>query len=799
LHRTIGNPWLLAAVGIVALVMAPVLFGFAPLGGDPELMYQPIKAELARALAEWRLPFWSDRFGLGVPLVAESHVAAFYPPNWLFYRLWDVGTAYRLALWLHSVAIAAATFAYARTLGIGSAGSAMAAVGFALCGFQAVHDVHEPFYHLMPFLPLCLLLADRYAATGRAAWLAGLAIAWGAQVTLGHFQIQMWTAGLVLLAGAWRVLGWPSGGTSPAAHPSRERERAVHPTTGAHPAPSRSRLSGSHSPAETTPARGGWRIVGLIVGIAWGAAIAWAQLRLTGELTGVAGFVRPAQFLSNYLLPPGHWAQFALPAVFLGKPRDVADYWGHHGTTAGEACAYVGVVPLILAFVGLVAAPRDRALWPWRLVTPLALALATMPGWWPDGFYFLLQIPGLGTFRAPARYTLLTSLGLVLFAGRGLDLGRSISPRRFWGALALAVAFGGVAWWWSLRLAQDPEFRAALGEDTLVARFAGTGLAWALGLAATVAWRLGRVGAWAPVALAAVELAVLFFVGPSWWAWDARLPGSSPVLRRLVEAGETGLVAGRLLNVPVDAGLTTAFPNLGIVPPPPNYLLEPAMRPPGTNNAVERRWQRRFGVTHGIWAADDDVVGMEVLAVMPDPGLDRVMASVPRLHGRGPWKLVRDPGAFPAARVALRVREADGWGPLYTTLSHGDLADEAWFLAEDGAPRLTGPPAGTARVRSWDRRAAVVEHDGSCVLILRRTYYPGWSYRIDGGPEHPVLKVDGGLHGIPLAGSGIHRVEVRYRPTGLRQAVRISMAALGAAVLVLLVDGWRAIKGRRSR
>ena len=82
----------------------------------------------------------------------------------------------------------------------------MAALGFSLCGFQAVHAVHEPFYHLMPYLPLCLLLADRYVATGRPAWLAGLAIAWGTQVTLGHFQIQMWTAGLVLLAGGWRAL-----------------------------------------------------------------------------------------------------------------------------------------------------------------------------------------------------------------------------------------------------------------------------------------------------------------------------------------------------------------------------------------------------------------------------------------------------------------------------------------------------------------------------------------------------------------------------------------------------------------
>ncbi len=314
------------------------------------------------ALAAGRLPFWSDRFGLGVPLVAESHVAAFYPPNWVFYRFLNVATAYRLTMWLHMLGLVVATFAYARSLAIGRVGAALAAIVFALCGFQAVHAVHEPFYHLMLYLPLCLLLADRYAITGRLVWLAGLAIAWGAQITLGHFQIQMWTAGLVLVAGGWRALVG----------------------------------------AGDIPRKLG-RIAGLVVGLCWGAAVASVQLRLTWELTGVAGFVRPPQFLSNFLFPPAHWAQFALPEVFLGRPLGTGDlYWGHHGTTPGEACAYVGVVPLILAFVGALAAPRDRALTPWRLIVPMSLALATMPGWWPDGFFVLLQLPGLGWFRAGA-------------------------------------------------------------------------------------------------------------------------------------------------------------------------------------------------------------------------------------------------------------------------------------------------------------------------------------------------------------------------------------------------------------
>ena len=170
--RTIGNPWMLAAVCVVGTVIAPVLVGFAPLGGDPELMYQPIKAELGRSLAAGRLPFWSDRFGLGVPLVAESHVAAFYPPNWLFYRLWDVETAYGLTMWAHWVALAAATFAYARSLGISQAGSALAALGFALCGFQAVHA--SPRAVLSPdALPAALPDPGRPVRGDRPAGLAG--------------------------------------------------------------------------------------------------------------------------------------------------------------------------------------------------------------------------------------------------------------------------------------------------------------------------------------------------------------------------------------------------------------------------------------------------------------------------------------------------------------------------------------------------------------------------------------------------------------------------------------------------
>jgi hypothetical protein len=717
-------------------------------------MYQPLKRELARALSTGRLPFWSDRLGLGIPLVAESHVAAFYPLNWVLYRFGDVAIAYRLTMWLHLIALVVTTFAYARVLGISREGSSLAAVSFTLCGFQAVHIAHEPFYHAMPYLPLCLLCAHCYTSTGRLGWLAGLALAWGIQITLGHFQIQMWTGGLVLLIGCWRALAGAGGGPCFLARP-----------------------------------------LGLLVGLCWGAAIAWVQLCLTWELSGVSGFVRPPQFLTNFLLPPGHWAQFALPAVFLGRHGGTGDaYWVRHGTSPGEACAYAGIVPLILAFVGMIAVPRDRVLTPWRLIVPLSIAVATMPGWWRDGFFVLLQLPGLGWFRAPARYTLLTSLGLALLAGRGLD--RSIAPLRFWGGLALAVLVGAVAWWWSIHWSRSADFQTSIGGSTLPLRFIVSGLAWGLGTVAIIAWRRDRLGVWAPLSVALVELGGLFFVGPIEWGRSVRLTEVSPVFRALAALPAAGLIGGRLFNLPADVGRAPAYPYLGITPPPPNYLLEAATSPPGENDNVERRWQRRFGVTHGVWGSRDSVDGTEIIARISDPVLDQVVASFPSLRrsGLGPWKLVRVPNPFPPAWVAHQVREVRVWGLLFMSLANRDALDEAWFLSEDHPPSLPEPIAQVTTIRSWDGRIAVVEHDGSCVLILRRTYYPGWLYHLEGGPEKPVLKVDGGLQGIPLVGSGISRVALRYQPVGIQRAVLVSLVALTAAVLVLSTARLRGFK-----
>lgn len=357
---------LMAAV-TVGMVACPLLMGFEPVGGDPDRLYRPLKAELSRALSEGTIPYWSDRFGTGMPLVAESHVAAYYPPNVVLYGLFGVATAYRLSMWLHLVACAALTALYAIQSGIGPWGSALAGIAFTFCGSLAIHASHECIYCAIAYLPLCLWLCQRFVETGKLCWLASLAMASGVQWTIGHFQIQTWTVGLFLLIGTFRV------------------------------------LADRHSPT---------RILALLVAAGWGIGIAAVQLWPSWELAEFVGQVnRSIEAKSFYSYPPAHFAELALPRLFRdisGGPT--AGYWFGQQTTGHEAAFFIGALPLILAFVGL--RHPNRALYPWIGIVLGSLALATMPQWWPEGYALILRIPGIGYFRAPGRYTIVASLGL---------------------------------------------------------------------------------------------------------------------------------------------------------------------------------------------------------------------------------------------------------------------------------------------------------------------------------------------------------------------------------------------------
>jgi hypothetical protein len=744
---------LFLALALVGVILGGLLVGYEPVGGDPDRMYRPLKSELARALEHGRLPFWSDRFGVGLPLIAESHVAAFYPPNLVLYRLLDVPAAYRISMWLHYLALAAATYFYARCLEIHPWGAAMSAMAFTFCGFQAIHSSHEPFYCLMPYLPLALGIAERFMATGRLAWLAALPVVLGLQWTLGHFQIQTWTGGLVILVGLWRAA------------------------------------------IDRRPWR---RNMALVLAVPWGAALAAVQLGPSWQFAEQVDQTRRAtRDLLFYSFPPAHWFEPILPRLVrelrLG-PED--PYWYGEQTTGYEAALYVGTIPLVLAFIAIAARPAGRFTMPLRLLIPITFAMATMPRWWPQGYLYLLAVPGLGYFRVPARYTLLTSLGAAILAGEGFD--RSISAVRFHIGLAAAIVFAtcasAAAAVWASRA--DVHLRSSFGgiPDGLLWAL----LAWSIALAVVLAWRAGRIGCWAPLGAAAIELGILYYAGTTQWGWSIAIPAQSPVLTELVRQGPVGLVGGDVENLPVRAGLATASPYIGFAHPDPIKVVvsmqERLFRAgmpiaPGSLEApLYKRWLRRCRVTHIVDYRRTAAGLGEELGRWRDPALDRIVYHAAGEPASRSWSIVRVDDPFPEARVAPRARKSPDRNTLVKHLSESDDRDIAWFLAEDRVPTRTD--ARSARLASWDGTTATVEHDGPCDLVVGRTFDPGWLARVDDGPERPVLRADAGFLAVRIEGAGVHRVSLRYRTPRIALWIALSTsAAIVEVALAALVLG----------
>jgi hypothetical protein len=475
-------------------------------------------------------------------------------------------------------------------------------------------------------------------------------------------------------------------------------------------------------------------------------------------------------------------------------------YWFGQQTTGFEAVLYVGTIPLIFAVIGGLARPFRRATLPWRLLVPVSYAIATMPQWWPQGYLSLLSLPGLGYFRVPARYALLTSLGLAILAGEGFD--RSISAARFRLGLAASFLFGGcaaiTAMFWAMR--SDVHLQTTFGG--IADGFLWAALGWSIAVAIVLVWRSRQLGPWAPLAAATIELGILYYGGTTEWGWSIALPAQSPVLTELARRPSVGLIGGELQNLPIRAGLATGLPYLGFAHSNPNkslvfaqmWLLAPdSSTGERTDTDSLKRWFRRCRVTHLVDHRNAAAAVGAELGRWRDPALDQIVYHFAGEPATRSWSIVALEPTFPEARVVLRARRIADRRALLDRLSRSDDLDLAWFLAEDRVPDR--PDARSARLVAWDGAVATVEHDGPCDLIVARSFDPGWLARIDDGPARAALPVDGGFLAVRLDGSGTRRVALRYQTPWLALWAAITLVA---AVLDLVLGIRAGFRRRRA-
>jgi len=718
--------------------------------GDAPQQMQPFLREVKRNLPD--IPLWNPWITTGRPLHADAQSAIFSPFNWIAYVMdeWRaLALIAALKLWVAGFGM----FLLARALSMRWPGAGMAGIvyGFSLWMVTWISYPHASVWALVPW---ALLAAEGVIRRPNPRRVALLALAIGLQFLCGHPESSFH---LIVAVVVWCAL----------------------------------RLRGPS-----------WRraVVGVVVGLAWGAALAALVLLPVGELVlRSADLSQRAGEAQNIKTP----LKFALGVM-------VPFYWGKPTQTPIDffliaRAFYGGALPLLLAVVALRTPTRER------VATAIvgAVSMCVVLGI-PPVFWVVSRLPVFSSGHN-TRLAVLYLLCLALLAGWGLDdLVRRGGSRRVLAVAGAVLAFPVVytvlrsrSSWDLLGDVFSVTFgfsRApALDEASVggVVRGAAT-LQWvvvagaALVLLAFFRRRRLAVGA---LLLVAADLA---WVGVGYNPAIDRAVAVQPVTGAIRElqrtAPERFVTVGDLSQnaIPMDYKIPEArgydlpveerFDKLWRSKLSPEFPSQvgplPAFIPltlPKVDDA-RLRWLSFLGVSHVLQSATDPILPAEGLRIVydhPDARIYANDAALPRAFVVGAQRRVDD---------AYAAITADDFDALESAVVESGKTE--------GSPGLAGP----AQILHTENDRQVLEYRTTRpgVLVVTDSWAPGW-HAVMGGEELKVERVDYLYRGVRVP-AGTHIVEFTYRPLSWRIGWIVSLAAFALLVLVLAL--WRPARER---
>jgi hypothetical protein len=440
---------LFIALAMTFLFWWPLYRGAGFIGGDLYPYFFPQKAFYADRLKAGEFPIWNDLTGFGYPILGESQTGAAYPFHLLFYRLFDLNTAYNIEHLLHYVICFVATSLFAKRLGMTDAGACFAAMVFTY-GWFPPRACLEWAILTGAWLPLALWCVESFLQTRWWRYAIGLSFTLGMQLLAGHYHLAFITQLLVATYGCWRL--WIE---------QRQKHDATCPING---------HCGKRAALGLVLAGiAGIGLAGIQVLPTWELKQRSTRVITSDEYDPAYGHMPP--LYASQLIAPWCWynprsidednivrdiAEFAAPWHWFGSNHDLDEAIRacrlgalNAGTNKIEAHVYCGMVPVAMALfavLGWLRGSSGRANLPlsreagalidvavrqvphppdtmisattgyWLVAGLLAMVYAT--GWLlPIG----LSLPGFNFFRGPGRYGIVTSLVIALLAGQTLS------------------------------------------------------------------------------------------------------------------------------------------------------------------------------------------------------------------------------------------------------------------------------------------------------------------------------------------------------------------------------------------
>lgn len=393
------------------------------------------KQFILNSLAAGELPLWNPYLFAGAPFLANGQHAALYPFSLLFLIV-PLAKAYGWfalsQVWLAGVSM----YVFGRILGMRRGGAALS--GFVYQGAQflvisaAVFPMIAAAVVWLPFLLGCV---DRVITTANGPavrrnrtvlWAAAGAVALGCQILAGHAEFTYYTLLIMALFAVWRVL---------------------------------TEIRDTRYEIRVHGARFSYLVSRISLLIAWLAAMV-----LTGLLIGalqllplfevgqvnfragsasfeeVRGWAYPPRNALTFLLPDffGNPTHHTIRDAFTGQtvPVELNSHGGQNpfgaDTTSWgsknyvEGAAYLGVLPLLLAGLGVLALLRWRSLSAARRAHTLffgGLAFFSLASIFGTPLYAILYygLPFIDQLHTPFRWVFPLALSVAVLAGFGAD------------------------------------------------------------------------------------------------------------------------------------------------------------------------------------------------------------------------------------------------------------------------------------------------------------------------------------------------------------------------------------------
>ncbi|KPK88645.1 MAG: hypothetical protein AMJ94_14510 [Deltaproteobacteria bacterium SM23_61] len=376
---------LLVLIFLLLLVLVP----FLPVlwsGGEKVLsnghtdiagQFYAYKHFLHEEIGRGRLPLWNPYLMSGTDFLGEGQPALFYPTTWIL-ALFSPATAINLHFLLHSWLLAASLYYYLRELGLGRESAFFGGLIFVFSSVPVlrIYPGHLPNYPALALAPLFLLFWERYLKKRGRRSLLFLSLIYAGLIFSGHAQFLLYFSIFFLFYAGWTIWTAPEVGRK---------------------------------------GKG-------IMAIAFCLSLLLGVLLSSAHLLPAADFARNSfrqqmsyEFCSRFSFAPENFLTLLYPSFF--GDRVVSAYWGRN--YLWEMTAYLGIFPLLLAFLGARSSTHPRRLF-WVIAAGVFSLLAL--GRHTPLFYVLYHfVPFFDKFRGNSKFITLVVLSLSILAALGLE------------------------------------------------------------------------------------------------------------------------------------------------------------------------------------------------------------------------------------------------------------------------------------------------------------------------------------------------------------------------------------------